>query len=357
MRNNNNPKTNKSMKVKFIIPALAIAIVGFTACNKEQVVSNPDFDPETNSVKANFVFSVSGTPATRSLQSTVQDDGSFRGMEEVKLFPFATDGKYFVNSADLEATKVFDLGNLLAANAITSTKSRRVIELSIPSGTDAMLFYGKAIKGSLSDAEAGKVTYTVDGLTPSAFNFALNNRIGDNRNKYDQTAVVISTILGRLMLAEASYATANIPTTKWSEIADIYVRNTDTDGSNDGRALDPLEEILAQAYVSLTTISATEYRAGSTAAVLATISQLYGLTKPVADSDPTSDYGFLAKNIAARINTILGNYFTNLDSNPAFNTIDNIRTRSSKWRGVSPLPSLGTVLDSLPSHGSSYLLL
>ena len=31
--------------------------------------------------------------------------------------------------------------------------------------------------------------------------------------------------------------------------------------------------------------------------------------------------------------------------------------RSSKWRGVSPLPSLGTVLDSLPSHGSSYLLL
>ena len=30
---------------------------------------------------------------------------------------------------------------------------------------------------------------------------------------------------------------------------------------------------------------------------------------------------------------------------------------SSKWRGVSPLPSLGTVLDSLPSHGSSYLLL
>ncbi len=30
---------------------------------------------------------------------------------------------------------------------------------------------------------------------------------------------------------------------------------------------------------------------------------------------------------------------------------------SSKRRGVSPLPSLGTVLDSLPSHGSSYLLL
>ena len=30
---------------------------------------------------------------------------------------------------------------------------------------------------------------------------------------------------------------------------------------------------------------------------------------------------------------------------------------SSKWRGVSPLPSLGTVLDSLPSHGSSYLLI
>ena len=30
---------------------------------------------------------------------------------------------------------------------------------------------------------------------------------------------------------------------------------------------------------------------------------------------------------------------------------------SSKWRGVSPLPSLGTVLDSLPSHGSSYSLL
>ena len=33
------------------------------------------------------------------------------------------------------------------------------------------------------------------------------------------------------------------------------------------------------------------------------------------------------------------------------------KSRSSKWRGVSPLPSLGTVLDSLPSHGSSYLLL
>ena len=33
------------------------------------------------------------------------------------------------------------------------------------------------------------------------------------------------------------------------------------------------------------------------------------------------------------------------------------RRLSSKWRGVSPRPSLGTVLDSLPSHASSYLTL
>ena len=160
----------------------AIALAGtcsFTACSsdddvvedvqeiREQVTDNPTYDPVNNTVNTQFVINVAANAksnnATRSSASTVQNDGAnFRGINNVILFAYKTNGQKFVGATQIaaDAAKRYDLGTVLAADAVNnSEKSNRVLELAIPVETDAMMFYGKAIKGTMSDMEAGKVSY------------------------------------------------------------------------------------------------------------------------------------------------------------------------------------------------------
>ena len=61
----------------------ALALVGLVACTKTPVDPSPDFDPESNTVKAKFVLSVStNSSSTKMSAATVQADGNgFRGMD------------------------------------------------------------------------------------------------------------------------------------------------------------------------------------------------------------------------------------------------------------------------------------
>ena len=99
-------------------------------------------------------------------------------------------------------------------------------------------------------------------------------------------------------------------TREWYEYGDAYLKNNDGDESNDV-PLKPLEDILATAYNSFTTVNSGlgEIRAGSAEAVLRLVHDLWIVTDKVKEAEPTGYEEHIAKLLGDRISTRFGTYF------------------------------------------------
>ena len=303
----------------------AVALVGtlgFTACSSaddvEAVENNPTYDAATGLVKSQFVLNIASNAQTRSGSTTVQAGGdNFRGIDNTLLFAFKTSGKGFIDAtiAGAAAANRYDLGTVAAAGSLDNdgSNSHRILELAMPTGTDAMLFYGKAIKATDADAnEVGKVTYSVSGSTATAFQFDLNTRVAGNAARYEHTAQVLAAILTKIVNVTGSYTVVKDDYPSWPGSDGEVLTSTwkDLNPTTQDRALSPLEEILYKAFVTLTTYGANELRGGSSNAIHTTVKDLYSVTIKVANAIPTSPYEELAKHLAQQINTQIKNYFT-----------------------------------------------
>ena len=317
------------MKKNFIyalMSAIALTgVVGFSSCssNEESAEVNPSYDPATGLVKSQFVLNIaSNAKSTRSAGTTVQAGGeNFRGIDNTLLFAFKTSGKGFVDAtfAAADAANRYDLGTVAAANSLDNdgSNSHRILELAMPTGTDAMLFYGKAIKASTADDnEIGKVTYAVTGKQAKGgstpFHFDLNTRVGANSTRYEHTAQVLAAIMTKIINVTGSYTVVKANYPSWTGNDGDVLTSTwkDLNPTTQNRALSPLEEILYKAFKTLTTYGANELRGGSSNAIHTTVKDLYSVTIKVANATPTSPYEELAKHLAQQINTQIKNYFT-----------------------------------------------
>ena len=353
------------MKKKYFIFAMmsATALTGtlsLTACSSDEVVNepvavedNPTYDAATGLVKSQFVLNIASKAQTRSGSTTVQDGGkNFRGIDNTLLFAFKTSGKRFVDAtiAGAAAANRYDLGTVAAAGSLDNdgSNSHRILELAMPTGTDAMLFYGKAIKSSTDkDEEVGKVTYSVSGSTATGFHFDLNNRVAENAAKYEHAAQILAAIMTKIVNVSGTYTVvkANYPswpgsdgdvlTSTWKEM------NPGAKPGGQGRTLSPLEEILYKAFHTLTTYGPNELRGGSAHAIHTTVKDLYSVTIKVANATPTSPYEELAKHLAQQINTQINNYFTSSETEAVtgFKGVDVIKTAmgaswNDDWNGV-----------------------
>ena len=307
----------------------AIALTGLTmlvGCSSSDDatadIANPNFDESTGFVKSQFVLNIASKAQTRSDATTVQAGGeNFRGIDNTLLFAFKTSGKGFVDatSAAAAAANRYDLGTVAAANSLDNdgSNSHRILELSMPTGTDAMLFYGKAIKASNADAnEVGKVTYSVSGSTATAFQFDLNKRIGDNAPRFEHTAQVLAAIMTKIVNVTGTYTVVKANYPSWAGDDGDVLSSTwkDLNPDTQGRTLSPLEEILYKAFKTLTTYGDNELRGGSSNAIHTTVKDLYSVTIKVANATPTSPYEELAKHLAQQINTQINNYFTSSET-------------------------------------------
>ena len=328
--------------------ASAIALIGtcgFTACSSSedaaevaQVPDNPTYDPVTQTVRSQFVLNIaSNTKATRSSSTTVQAGGeNFRGIDNTLLFAFQTSGQRFVDAtfAGAAAASRYDLGVVAAANSLDNngSNSHRILELAMPTGTDAMLFYGKAIKSSTdNDNEVGKVTYSVSGSTATAFHFDLNTRIAANADRYEHTAQVLAAIMTRIINVTGTYTVVKADYPSWPGNNGDVLTSTwkDLNPTTQARALSPLEEILYKAFKTLTTYGhVDELRGGSANAIHTTVKDLYSVTIKVANATPTSPYEELAKHLAQQINTQINNYFTSSETEAVvgYKGVDVIKT-------------------------------
>ena len=85
----------KKYSIYALMSAIALAgSVGFSGCSSsDDVINNPDYNPETNSVKTEFAISLpnyvgASTRQTTAITQAQTPTATFRGMQDMVLIPF-----------------------------------------------------------------------------------------------------------------------------------------------------------------------------------------------------------------------------------------------------------------------------
>ena len=342
--------------------AIALLSTGFVACSSTEddvaeVPVNPTYDPATGEVTTNFVFNVStgNSGTTRMTSANVQGAINssaaelFRGIENAVLFSYKMrnsdntaplDGQHVAyEPTPIPTIKMFTLGTIMAKGAIspattdgTKTQSRRVVELSLPTETNTLLFYGKAIKDGTDQAQ-GSVNVAINPNGNLGANyFRLNKIIADGSDmqiEFQQSQALIAAVLTNIIRTSYTLPTdlnvdgrivSSGKTYKWSDyvtitrdqekptiIKDIEKKGNDPVIANgeSANSMSNLGEILAEAYVSFNTIynqgGHSELRAGSGPAVKRMINDLYQVLFKVKSATPTN----LEETVAMRLADVI----------------------------------------------------
>ncbi|MBR2136068.1 MAG: hypothetical protein IJ855_07610 [Bacteroidales bacterium] len=326
---------------KFALMGFAVSALVLSSCSKSDSVLPDDPEEEVagkNTVNASFVFSVStgnDDPATKMSSANVQATTreSFRGITEANLLAFkqTADGKHVPAAAT--ADKLYNLGTILAKGAINNetapsggTLSKRVVELALPTGTNSLMFYGKAIKDG-TDAAQGKVSFTV-GADLEDVSFGLESRLVDDQSAtgktaFNQNKAVLAEILNNIISAEIDYegtqyggeTAAARPNgsylIKWAEFADYAEGKFSAAAEspqNPGSPLSALGEIMGDAYSVINNMKDGEIRPGSAGAILRMLQDLHAVILKVKNAVPTNLQEAVARRIGEGINDIIEKY-------------------------------------------------
>ena len=334
-----------------ILSAIAFAgAMGFSSCSDENVVAenNPNYNPETGEVSTEFVFNVatSNTPTTRmsaqDTQAEVKSASDFRGIANAMLLTFklgtANDGNHI--STPLVADKTYNFGTVLGAGTLNPEgdgtsipKSRRVVQISLPTETNAMIFYGKAPKtgtnnsqgkilwnpvpdGKLTDDEASLcriVPVTAYEESPKKTEAALKQY--ENLMANVLSEIVNSTSdKDQLTYTYGSESVTLSQPVKWSDYVDVtgtdskklVKKTTDVIGTGNMCALG---EILGNEFLTLNTIYDGELRAGSGSSIAYMMKELVATINSVATAIPFSLQETVAKAVAEGILANIEKYF------------------------------------------------
>ena len=201
------------MKTKLTVLS-TLAMVALVACQREtKVADNPTYDPVDNTVKTQFVMSIStGTgkdTKTTAEMAQVGNGAKFLGMDQVHLLAYQLDDSY--NTADhghfffktmvekdgqltpVSAVRDFNLGTLFGEGAVSDEKSSRTVELALPLGTNSLLFYGKATK-TYNDDLQGYTKTEGDVKNLGTIKYSLKSRL-TNADAFQAGAAFFSGIL------------------------------------------------------------------------------------------------------------------------------------------------------------------
>jgi len=358
--------------------------MGFTGCASDDGVAekksvNPTYDAAANTVKTQFVLNVNPAEqgTTRQAAATVQKANNFRGMKDAKLIGLST-GKAstflapFLGSSKKNATdnfdviRTYDLGTLYSSGSVDNDpandnadkSSHRIVELTLPLKTDAMLVYGRAIPitkvsgtTTVTDEEAnGSVVYSVNA-TPEKTTFTLVPRMAD-ATAYNQCCNMAIAILNQIMLSEVD--SHNM---KNGENIDQHITRTNTNGSYEQEndlpaltwrqigildeagiaALAPLQANLAHAYsvIRSTYQNTTAVNSGSAASIRSIMKDVYTIASSVSNAVATNDAELNAQRLADEIKSRIEAYFNKDDSDFPFRSVGTATTGNSILKALS----------------------
>ena len=360
------------------LSAIALAgTFGLTACSSSDDLAetNPNYNPNTGEVNVDFVMNIStgNDASTRMTAANTQGtlDQAFRGIDKATLMTFAqaSDGKY-VSSAQT-AAKEYSLGTVLTSGALdpdglgSTPKSRRVLELALPTGTNSLMFWGKAIKDGTDNAQ-GKVVWNIN-KNLSQTSIELGKRIPNDNSAYGQTAFgqyqeLMAKALTKIVQAQVDYDVTygtdhKAGTLKWSDYVTVSGTGSTatmalktTDPSNAEVGMCPLGEILGNTFIQMNTIYADEQRAGSGKATAMMIGDLAKIIEKVSSATPTSIEEAVAKEVGAAVGTTINNFFTNPTSNCQWLSASTVKTNSGWTPSSGSDLTTGGNLNEFPTN-------
>ena len=192
-----------------LLGAAALASLA-TGCVREQFNTNPNYNPDKNTVTTKFVLNVNPKTGddTKMTAANVQASGSsFLGMQEAHILTYKMDagntpsfdgapattgagaavGKFYFNPFRAgKATEDYNFGRLFDAGTVTDTKQSRIMELSFPLETNVVVLYGKALN-TKGPEHQGSITSSGDPANLASLRFSLTPRV-DPSNKLPYTA-------------------------------------------------------------------------------------------------------------------------------------------------------------------------
>ena len=310
-----------------LIMALAMAV----GCNKDDLSGLE----RTRDVNIYFILNLpASSSATKQSGSEAQaGTGSlFRGISECQLQTTSQDKDGMILVKDKTMQRAYDLSTLLGEGSVNSVNSRRIMEMSLPLGTNTMVFYGRSIKGSTVDGFTPKEcyghldVYQVDTVGGESANFQLGKRLTE-KAKYLTTGKVLAGVMTLIMntpLGSATVGKTECPEgctvpygydlsmgdykISWKSYADDILSPVETSPSHN---LYPLEEKMAMLYKQMTTIQTDnlELRAGSGEATLRVIQDLWSVINYIRCSTPSSVAEAVAKYYADCIHRHISLYF------------------------------------------------
>lgn len=333
--------------------AIALLSAGlFAACSSsDDAVLDPkqDITPQKDEVNVNFVFNVS-TANEATMRMTAENTQAtltqpFRGITNayIGVFKQNADGKYVSTSISTE--KLYPFGTIIGKNGIdpnageesNTPKSRRVVEVSLPTDVNSLMFWGKAIKDG-SSIDQGKITMNVSSNL-SETSFSLDKIVPETADPTEPHVYVQALKEHEQLMAAAltNIVNSNIANTDvkyggdthkislaWSDYVDIsgesgsYTITARTNepiaiknalGASSDISMRALGDKLAIAYATWNTIRSGELRAGSGTAVSKVIEDLMTVVNSVANAEPVFWEEAAAKTLAEQIKTNVEKFF------------------------------------------------
>ena len=273
-----------------------LSTAGFVACSSSDDVTDAPVNPtyDGKSVKTQFAINVA-TPGsknqTRMTSDNTQMSGSkFLGMQNIYLFPLTLTDDEATNgpSSNTSVSSIIPLGSIEENNSEmhidgsgSDAKDYKVYnDVNVAVGTNNFLFYGEGPSGKdmSSNFEKGKLTATVNGkISVSKINFKPVQIAA--LSTYSSVQTEFATYLNKIVGANYYDGTNTI---NWNSIAD--------DATGD-------LFVLKEAYKKF-----VELKAGSAAAILASVQSLYNIMKPISENTSSN-----AKDLAGAICTAILN--------------------------------------------------
>ncbi len=305
---------------KFFFFLSAIALLGLASACVEQQEVNPNYNPETREVNANFVFNVAtnDSPTTKMTADTVQAlvdaSAKFRGIDNGMLLALqlSNNSKTAIGTetnGEGAIKKSYELPDILQERTLTGAgsetgvnKSRRVLELSVPTGVNNFIFWGKAKRASSGTNDGmGLIDWKITPANLSTVAFSLQPRITvptDNTVVLREVEEVITKVLNNILKTpKGTYSTWNA---QWWDYA-VYENgkwSLRTASITDGTKASPLAEIIGNTFVNFITIQPGGVRAGSGQSVIRQIADILVSMRSVATATPTSNGEKLAQAFA-----------------------------------------------------------
>jgi len=161
--------------------------VGFSACSdqiKEMEKATPTDNTSSTSVVSKATelvpvnlglsFSTTNGPATTRMTAAntqASTTETFRGINQAKIFSFALDniGDWVVGNSKAPNQVLTFNGTVISRGGASTSSAPRVLEVTLPAETNALMFYGKAIRSASPsnedntlEEEQGKIDYALN---------------------------------------------------------------------------------------------------------------------------------------------------------------------------------------------------